>query len=811
MRDIGNHFGRWCAAIRLYLLRSTLTCELRPPTTHLVSRITSSVFVWCFSLTAAEIDETRLPPPAKVEVDFVRDIKPILETSCLRCHGPEKPKGRYRLDNRESALKGGLNGIDIIPGDSAKSPLIHNVARLVEDMEMPPPGKGDPLTPEQIGLLRAWIDQGAHWPEGLSAEKMSFVFAPTLRWISVDGDAKSFRENEGIREGWTAGIEHFALKEQLSIDRTFTAEGRALFQDEDYQLKLKLQKTDVGFIGGGFEQWRRYYDDTGGYYRPFSTPSYDLDRDLHLDIGRAWIDFGLSLPNWPQMVLGYEYQYRQGSKSTLEWGEVNGKNIYPAFKDIDEHTHILKFDLSHEFHDWRLENNARVEFYDSNTRLNNANPFTLGPGPDSFAKIREGFQHTQGMNASRLEKQVTDWLFLSGGYLYSKFDGDASFNRTTVDAAGVPIAGNVWYSDQIVLDRETHIFSLSSMTMPWEGLTFSAGLQSEWMHQEGFGKTYLDEGDPNLPQMPLQMESDYDQNKLSENASLKFTKIPWTVLFAEARLAQDQIDQYEQTGPNGAGSAFDRKTDYSNDLQVYRAGLNTSPLRWLSLSAHYKYRDSDSDYNNTQRTAPEEGYPAFIRSRDIVGDEAQTKLVVKPVNWLKTTLTYKHVDTDYHTTTEPFADGSYPGGEILAGQYRANIYSLNTALTPIQRLYLSTTFSYSDTRTATAANDDPSIVPYQGDVYTVISSARFALNKSTDLHAAYSFSQADYGQNNYEGLPLGVEYTRQGVMLGVTKRLSANVSTNLRYSYYRYNEPSSGGVNDYTAHGVFATVMMKCP
>src|SRR6185436_9047530 len=49
-----------------------------------------------------------------------------------------------------------------------KSPLIHFTARLVEDSEMPPRGKGEPLTAEQVGLLRAWIDQGVQWPEALT-------------------------------------------------------------------------------------------------------------------------------------------------------------------------------------------------------------------------------------------------------------------------------------------------------------------------------------------------------------------------------------------------------------------------------------------------------------------------------------------------------------------------------------------------------------------------------------------------------------------------------------------------------------------
>ena len=95
-------------------------------------------------------------------VDFTKDVQPILKKSCQTCHGAEKPKGEYRLDSRASALKGGENYTPAIkPGDSAGSPLIHLVAGLVPDSKMP--AKGDPLTVEQIGLLRAWIDQGAKW------------------------------------------------------------------------------------------------------------------------------------------------------------------------------------------------------------------------------------------------------------------------------------------------------------------------------------------------------------------------------------------------------------------------------------------------------------------------------------------------------------------------------------------------------------------------------------------------------------------------------------------------------------------------
>jgi mono/diheme cytochrome c family protein len=114
------------------------------------------------TLSAADPDLSKLPPASdKKDVTYAKDIKAIFEKSCFKCHGPEKQKSKLRLDSVEAALKGGENGPDIIKGQSAKSPLVHAIAALVEDDKMPPDGKGDPLTKDQIGLVRAWIDQGA--------------------------------------------------------------------------------------------------------------------------------------------------------------------------------------------------------------------------------------------------------------------------------------------------------------------------------------------------------------------------------------------------------------------------------------------------------------------------------------------------------------------------------------------------------------------------------------------------------------------------------------------------------------------------
>jgi len=148
----------------------------------LISRNTLAVFVLSVVATASSVAAEKasvgnsspapLPPAAVVPVDFARDVQPMLSKHCASCHGPEKQKGGWRVDIRATALKGGDSGPAFVAGKSAESHLIQLVAGTDPDKVMPP--KGDRLTPAQIGLLRAWIDQGAAWPDdGKSARTRS--------------------------------------------------------------------------------------------------------------------------------------------------------------------------------------------------------------------------------------------------------------------------------------------------------------------------------------------------------------------------------------------------------------------------------------------------------------------------------------------------------------------------------------------------------------------------------------------------------------------------------------------------------------
>jgi len=127
--------------------------------------------------SAEEVDVSKLPPASDKTVDFVKDIKPIFEKSCFSCHGVKpRAKGKYFMNNREKTIAGGSSDEKaLIVGKSAKSPMIQMISDLIEELEMPPLDKREKykvLTKTQIGLVRAWIDQGAKWPEGVELQKI---------------------------------------------------------------------------------------------------------------------------------------------------------------------------------------------------------------------------------------------------------------------------------------------------------------------------------------------------------------------------------------------------------------------------------------------------------------------------------------------------------------------------------------------------------------------------------------------------------------------------------------------------------------
>ena len=109
---------------------------------------------------------------ADAKVDFAQEIQPILQKNCIKCHGPEKQKGKLRLDSKAAAFKGGKDGPAFVAGDAAKSEMYRRITLPKSDDDFMP-SEGEPLPKTQIDLIRDWINQGAPWPDTAIATETS--------------------------------------------------------------------------------------------------------------------------------------------------------------------------------------------------------------------------------------------------------------------------------------------------------------------------------------------------------------------------------------------------------------------------------------------------------------------------------------------------------------------------------------------------------------------------------------------------------------------------------------------------------------
>jgi mono/diheme cytochrome c family protein len=241
-----------------------------------------------------------LPPPASAKVDFVREVQPIFAARCVACHGARKQAGGLRLHRRRDALAGGDDGLVILPGKGAESRLVQYVAGAVKDKAMPPGGPR--LTDREIGLLRAWIDQGASWPESAdekATRSAHWSFRPVARppvpsvrnksWVinSIDAFVLAKLEAKGIKPSPPA--DRATLIRRVSLDLTglppTPEEADAFAKDPQPGAYERLVDRLLASPHYG-ERWGRHWLDLARYA---DSNGYTIDTARQMWMYRDWV------------------------------------------------------------------------------------------------------------------------------------------------------------------------------------------------------------------------------------------------------------------------------------------------------------------------------------------------------------------------------------------------------------------------------------------------------------------------------------------------------------------------------------------
>lgn len=261
-----------------------------------------------FTITVAraeeKIDLAKLPAAAQKKIDFVKEIQPIFRRTCYSCHGAEKQEGGLRLDSKKRAFEGGDNGKVLVPGKSDHSSLLAMIAGIDENSGiMPPEGEGTPLTKQQIGLVRAWIEQGADWPAAAdtalaAVDHWSFkpirkVTPPTVKnpqWVrnGIDAFVLARLEKEKIQPSPEA--DRATLMRRLYLDLLglppTPAEAEAFLSDTRPDAYEQLVERVLASPHLG-ERWGRHWLDLARYA---DSDGYEKDRPRpHAWRYRQWV------------------------------------------------------------------------------------------------------------------------------------------------------------------------------------------------------------------------------------------------------------------------------------------------------------------------------------------------------------------------------------------------------------------------------------------------------------------------------------------------------------------------------------------
>jgi hypothetical protein len=185
---------------------------------------------------------------ANAEVDFVKDVKPILEGTCMKCHVGEKPRGGLRLDSKENLLKGGKKvKVVLVPGKAAESPMYKFVSLPEDDEDRMPPLTEKPLPKADVAKLRDWINEGAKWPEGLVLKSAS---SDTVVTKDDPGVPITEQEKVAVTKLEKTGAHVIRLAQSTNLLRVdFSLRGKEV-KDEDLLLLKDMANLTELNLGG---------------------------------------------------------------------------------------------------------------------------------------------------------------------------------------------------------------------------------------------------------------------------------------------------------------------------------------------------------------------------------------------------------------------------------------------------------------------------------------------------------------------------------------------------------------------------------
>src|SRR5262245_34299094 len=667
--------------------------------------------------------------------------------------------------------------------------------------------------------------------------------------VITSGDRAQFEQEHRLPGGQVyGGIQDLHVEGTIGKDVLFSLDGHALFDFNDYDVNVQLAKPNLGYIKAGYTEFRSWYDGNGGFFPHndvFFNPPYP---EMYVDRGDAWIELGLRAPNWPEITIRYDHEFRFGQKDSTVWGDTNltglavqpTRKIVPSFTNIDEKRDIFSFEASKTIGNTDVLVGMRYEHNTNDYSLNMERgagqlpPAVPPPGQQRKVTQQQNDDVDLFSGHGITETRITDNCWFTAGYSYTTLTNDLSgtriFGTHWDEAFGEPVP-TLGSRDHAFIDLsgmaqiKENLFNANLFWMPFENLSVLSGFRYTHENNDSESTFIAEEPVPNTPPFtptnpkggfhygvgePADGARNSDYNLFAQRLELRYTGIKDWLFYFQGEWEEDygSVNEFQTIDEE---VPLDKNTNALG--QLYQVGATWNPSMRFSMAGQYFHRIAS--YNEELFSSEHQR----LVDQDWNIDDFNIRMTFRPklptclgTLALVTRYDFVHtsIDSQWFFDTETFA-------ELQSGEIKKHVISEALNWNPVPRFFLQANFSYVLNQTDTPANNielvpnaGPTVVNFRNDYWTVTSGIGYIIDDKTDFYADYYFYCAnDYYKNAAVAVPYGMGATEQSVSATITRQLNRRTRLTLKYGFYDYRDTTSGGHNNYRAHSLFSSLQFR--
>jgi hypothetical protein len=664
-----------------------------------------------------------------------------------------------------------------------------------------------------IALLVAPSAQAADETDKAASSTNYIIIGAT--GVDVDGSETAYRAHTNYSSDFRGGVERMHYEKQLDRGWFFEMDGRAIFDESEYDVKVVFEKYGFNRTTLTFQNYR-YWSDARTVDMPGVPDLKPFDPSLYLDRSKFGIESTFFLDDSLDLTFRYTYRERDGEKASTHWSDHNYPGGYttPAFLEIDEEHHTVEVEAEKRWTDSSLGGGLRWDHIE----IENARNFVRGyddPGAERYYTQIDEEESNDVTGNVISEHRFSEKLMVNLSGLYTRLEGDFGGSRIVDDmfygsyVSGIQNYANPQFRDHGFVnldgnyDLDQWVATLAALWQPAEHWAVTPSIRVETRSQDASAS----ETETNIPdggaviatEADLASWSQVDQDSVAAEIGARYTGLTNWTFYGDAYVSteggdhiEEQIDITDPLNPD-----VDRDTNFDRDAYKLKLGANWYAHPKATVAFNISYKNEETDYDHASLDA--DGYPGFIEWQERESLKASVRL-----NWriLPNLTSVSRVDyMEQQINSKGFGLPS-----VQSSDRERWSFSQNLSFQPTQRLTLIGSLNYVCDELSTAVSDfyedrDTALVADNENDYVFADLTGIYFHSETlEFNGSIGGLVSNNGYDNSAiSVPYGSDFAQYHGKVGLSKRLAPNKKVTLQYGYYDYEDDMLDDA-DFSAH-----------